>query len=142
MDNLKTTLVMLILTGFLAGFGCAESESEYALEPLRNPFWPVGYFPDGWQDDKSKDTAASVQENSDWSVVEARITVKATSRMGARFAAIINDQIKEVGDTIEMIHNSRIYKWQLRRVNANGTISLDRLEVANRTIGFQPGETK
>jgi hypothetical protein len=62
--------------------------------------------------------------------------------MGAKAVAIINGQLKEEGEVIEMIHNNRIYKWKLRKVNPNGTVGLDRLDVSNRTLGFQPGDKK
>lgn len=139
---------VLFLTAALIGYGYADDAGasvaeEFDLEPLRDPFWPVGYFPENWQSDEPGapvDTVAQV--NSDWSVPESLIRVTATSRMGSKAAAIINGQIREEGDVIEMVHNNRVYKWKLRKVNSNGTIGLDRLEASNRTLGFQPGDKK
>ena len=141
--------MMLFLAVVLAGHIYAEKDisvgiaEEYDLKPLRDPFWPVGYFPENWQSDKpGTPVETATQINSDWSAPESQLRVTATSRMGNKAAAIINGQIKEEGDVIEMIHNNRVYKWKLSKVNSNGTIGLDRLEVSNRTLGFQPGDKK
>lgn len=135
--------IILLLAGFLSGQAAAEVDAEFDMEPLRDPFWPVGYFPENWKADQSEDPAtAAAQVESDWSVPESRLEVTGTSRLGSKAAAIINGHIREVGDVIEMIHSNRIYKWKLTRVNPNGTVALERLEVANRTLGFQPGDKK
>lgn len=144
----RTKLIAMLLLGLLAGVAHADGQQdqnlEFTLEPLRDPFWPVGYFPEDWKSGKGGDFSASsaAPVDSDWTVPESLIQVTATSRMGNKAAAIINGQIKEEGDVIEMIHNNRIYSWKLRKVNSNGTIGLDRLEVNNRTLGFQPGDKR
>jgi hypothetical protein len=110
------------------------------MDPLRDPFWPVGYFPENWQAEGPAEEAPSLTSGSDWDAPAAQISVSATSRMGDKAVAIINGDLKEEGDLIGVSYGGRIYQWKLKTVHASGTVSIERVGISNAGIGFHPGD--
>ncbi|NOU36751.1 MAG: hypothetical protein HOO88_08275 [Kiritimatiellaceae bacterium] len=105
-----------------------ETAGEWVQEPLRDPFWPIGFFPQNWQ------KKANVQSVSDlggagWKAASAKIRISGTSRLGGRTAAIINGDLKIAGDPIEVLHEGKTYQWKIDGINAAGQIQLKRLGI-------------
>ncbi len=130
------TALACLLGGSLMAEPDDSAQDDFAIEPLRDPFWSVGYQPDGWQSARSNLQAQVSVSGSDWEAPASMIRVSGTSRMGRQLAAIINGDIKEVGDLVLVQYNGRTYKWKLKGVNANGKVSLERVGVSNPAIGF------
>ena len=125
------------------GWTVASLEESFSMEPLRDPFWPVGFFPDNWQQMNELDEEAPSQTSgSDWDAPAAQIRVTGTSRLDNKTVAIINGDLKEVGDFIEVSYNGRIYQWKLKEINASGKVLLDRVKIRSGSIGFHPGDKK
>ena len=128
----------------LAGAGLAEGafsgKDSFTLEPLRDPFWPIGYFPKGWKSDPVNSKVSDSMSGSDWDAPAAKIRISGTSWMGDQTVAIINGDLKEVGDLIAVEHNGRTYQWILRGVKSNGKVSLERAGVSSPEVGFQAGD--
>ena len=62
--------------------------------------------------------------------------------MGDKAVAIINGDLKEEGDLIEISYGGRIYQWKLKKINASGTVDVERVGISNAGVGFQPGDKK
>ena len=139
-----TPILAAILFSLIAGTGLAgeTAEGAFSLTPLRDPFWPVGYFPDHWQTENPTENQPSATSGSDWEAPAAQISVTGTSRMGSKAVAIINGDLKEEGDLIEVSYSGRIYQWKLQKINAGGTIDIERVGISNAGVGFHPGDKK
>lgn len=142
--KLKVVISVAALLCFSVGQGVAEmDETEvFSQEQLRDPFWPVGYFPEGWQTGSQEEEEQSVTMGSDWDAPAALIRVTATSRMGNKTVAIINGELKEEGDLVQVSYSGRVYQWKLSGVKASGKVSLERVGINSGTIGFKSGDNK
>jgi hypothetical protein len=49
----RTKQIAMLLAVLFAGAAGADIEGGFDLEPLRDPFWPVGYFPEDWKSGKT-----------------------------------------------------------------------------------------
>ncbi|MBI9021079.1 MAG: hypothetical protein JEZ10_07485 [Verrucomicrobia bacterium] len=141
--NLKRWVAALLLLG--AGALFAESEplsalpddiDAFSMEPLRDPFWPVGYFPDDWKTSGADQNGLKAASGTDWDAPAALIRVTGTSQMGSQTVAIINGELKGPGELIRVRYNGRIYEWKLKEVQSNGKVLLDRHTVQSDTSGF------
>jgi len=140
--KLKIAFTMTILFYVAVGQGIAEIDEpgEFFQEKLRDPFWPVGYFPDGWLTGEEQENEPSPTTGSDWDAPAALIRVTGTSRMGDKTVAIINGDLKEEGDLIQVSYSGRVFQWKLTGVKASGKVSLERVGISNGTIGFKSGD--
>jgi hypothetical protein len=142
-NKFQCVAVMLIVLAAGAGWAnVVEADAEYSIEPLRDPFWPVGYFPDDWKKDQPNEDMPPVTAGSDWDVPTTLLHISGTSRMGDKAVAIINGDLKEIGDAVEVRHNGRVYQWKLKDVKASGKVSLERVGISSGLVGFQPGDKK
>ena len=57
--------------------------------------------------------------------------------MGAQTAAIINGEVKTVGDLVEVRYSGRLYQWKLIDVQPSGKVKLERFAVKTDTHGLQ-----
>ena len=105
-----------------------ESEREWEQELLRDPFWPVGFFPEGWQ--KKKTASGSPDADvSGWNTAAGKIKISGTSQMGGRTVAIVNGDLKSTGDQIEVVSEGRTYQWQIVGIEADGRVQLKKLGI-------------
>jgi len=119
-----------------------EADGKYSMEPLRDPFWPVGYFPDNWKTDQPTAESPAFTASSDWDAPMALVRISGTSQMGGKAVAIINGDLKEIGDFVEVRYNGRVYQWKLKDINSSGKVRLERIGISSGLIGFQPGDKK
>jgi len=140
----RAEVVAAIMVFFIAGPGFTEESTTgaFSMEPLRDPFWPVGYFPENWQTESSEEEMHSVTSGPDWNAPASQISVSATSRMGDKAVAIINGDLKEEGDFIEISYGGRIYQWKLKTIHSSGKVDIERVGISNAGIGFHPGDKK
>lgn len=110
--------------------------NSFLNERLRNPFWPVGYFPESWSRDGDEPATAS-QEDTSWDGPAALLRVSGTSRMGSRMVAIVNEQIKNVGELVEIEYGGRVYQWKVQEIRPDGTVNLERHAVKAEAAGTQ-----
>jgi len=140
--KLKVAFAGAVLFCFAVGPGRAEIDATEAFvqEQLRDPFWPVGYFPDEWQVEGAEEEELSTTGGSDWDAPAALIRVNGTSRMGDKTVAIINGEFKEEGDLVQVSYSGRVYQWKLSGVKASGKVSLERVGISSGAIGFKSGD--
>lgn len=101
----------------------APKTEVWDATPLRDPFWPVGYFPEGWQKNRSAGDSADA-EASGWKAASAKIRIDGTSTMGGKAAAIVNGKLKVAGELVEVTHGGRVYQWKITAIDADGQIHL------------------
>ncbi len=103
----------------------------YKNRPLRDPFWTVGYFPPQWGvEHKPKMQSTSASE---WRIPMSQIEVSGVSRMGDRVMAIINGDLKEVGDLVEIFYLGKIFQWKVSGIQTDGNVRFDRYKIINDT---------
>jgi hypothetical protein len=105
-----------------------ESVKELEQELHRDPFWPVGFFPEGWQKKKTPQSTLDV-DVSGWNMAAGKIKISGTSRLGRRTAAIVNGDLKSTGDQIEVVSEGRTYQWQIVGIEADGRVQLKKLGI-------------
>lgn len=104
------------------------SVRELEQELLRDPFWPIGFFPEDWQKRKVTQSSSDMDVFG-WNVAAGKIKISGTSRLGGRTAAIMNGDLKSTGDQIEIISEGKTYQWQIVRIEADGRVQLKKIGI-------------
>jgi len=65
----------------------------------------------------------------DWGAATKRVRVSGASRMGGSPAAMVNGEIKRVGDIIKVDLEGRIYQWTLASISSDGEVQLERMGI-------------
>jgi len=102
----------------------AGGSGKWEQELLRDPFWPVGFYPDGWQK-RVEVRDGTDGDTSGWKAAHAKLLISGTSRLGGKMAAIINGEMKSAGDKVDVFYEGRTYQWQI--IETNGQLQLKRL---------------
>jgi len=105
-----------------------ESAKELEQELLRDPFWPVGFFPEGWQKKRTVMGSPDV-DVSGWNMAAGKIKISGTSQLGGRAAAIVNGELKSKGDQIEVMSEGKAYQWQILGIEADGRVQLKKIGI-------------
>lgn len=103
----------------------SRADDKWERELLRDPFWPVGYFPADWKKEKTVDRGADLDE-AGWKAASEKIRISGTSQLAGRTAAIINGELKLEGDLIVVLHEGKTYQWQITVIGGNGQVQLKR----------------
>ena len=106
----------------------AKPEPELEQELLRDPFWPIGYFPKDWNQKKSAGGSAEVPESL-WQAAKRGLRISGTSNLGGKTAAIINGELKAAGDQVEVMYEGKTYQWQIIGIDAKGQVQLKKLGI-------------
>ena len=106
----------------------SQVSEKWAQEPLRDPFWPVGYFPPDWQQKTSFQGEPDL-DGSGWKTASGKIRISGTSQLDGRAAAIINGELKRIGEQIDVLHEGKTYQWQIVGIDAEGRIQLKKLGI-------------
>ena len=97
----------------------------------RDPFWPVGYVPERVKKaiaTQGKPTAVRPTVANDWSRAMKKIAINGvSSRASNEFFAVINGQVKSVGDTVTVNHDGMVYTWAVESIKPPGSVKLRRV---------------
>lgn len=98
---------------------------------LRDPFWPVGYVPEMKtpEVDTEKKVEKKVQHRSEagWAAAMKLVEIKGvSSRAGNEFFAVINGEVKQVGDSVSVKMNDGVYSWTVESITPPGSVKLRR----------------
>jgi hypothetical protein len=104
-----------------------QTDEKWEQELLRDPFWPVGFFPPDWKKERAAGGSADL-EGSGWKAAAGKIRISGTSRLGGKTAAIINGELKVTGDRVEIVYEGTTYRWQVIGIDANGKVQLKKQE--------------
>lgn len=101
-----------------------DNASKVSAEAKRDPFWPVGYQPKG---STGPETTEIKPVADKWSQAMAKIVISGVStRADKKYYAIINGQLKGVGDTVSVTVDEMEYVWVVDDVQATGSVKLRR----------------
>jgi hypothetical protein len=99
----------------------------------RDPFWPVGYVPEKTRDAEQVEAVQEVESlkgNDNWNQAMKQVVINGvSSRADNEAYAVINGQIRTVGDTITVNHQRNIYTWAVDRITSSGSVKLRRVSV-------------
>ena len=96
----------------------------------RDPFWPVGYMPKITTSvipiDSSVQSLTKV-DNS-WNEAMKKVVINGvSSRAKNAYCAVINGQVKSVGDTVTINHGGTIYTWAVDGIEPPSSVKLRRV---------------
>lgn len=110
--------------------GGTKDAKKMAAAVKRDPFWPVGYMPEKLKEktaekEVSKKNAASA---TGWNKAMRKIVINGvSSRSSNEFYAVINGQIKSVGDAVTVKYEGTIYTWAVDSIKPPGSVKLRRV---------------
>ena len=140
MNNFYIRIIVLIT---LICFSWLESECPAAQQEnggtenvnnssseTRDPFWPVGFVPEGKKEPvEKKEPVAPVVEGG-WSEAMNNVVINGvSSRADGDYYAVINREIKTVGQTVEVNYGGRTYTWTVDSIKPPGSVKLRRKSV-------------
>ncbi len=106
-----------------------ETTEKPEQELLRDPFWAIGFFPPNWQRRANVQSQSGAGDAGGWTAASAGLKISGTSRLGDRTVAIINGEMKSVGEQIEVLYNGKMYQWEVLGIGANGQIQLKKIGI-------------
>ncbi len=108
----------------------ADNACKEQASPKRDPFWPVGYLPESIrraEAEKNQEVVAPMVSNN-WNEAMKKVVINGvSSRADNEFFAVINGQVKTVGDAISLSHEGTIYTWAVDSINPPGSVKLRRV---------------
>ncbi|MBN2685402.1 MAG: hypothetical protein JXR40_09000 [Pontiellaceae bacterium] len=127
--------VFYLLAATLFGFpffSSAQDGSGESAEPdqsavakkamKRDPFWPVGYVPES---EKVKEPVKNSDDvKIDWASAEKALRINGIGSRDGAVYALINGQIKVVGERLAVMLNNVVYTWEVESINPPGTVKL------------------
>jgi ABC-type glycerol-3-phosphate transport system substrate-binding protein len=113
-----------------AGAGGTNDASEQEAVLKRDPFWPVGYVPikinSVIPSENPKQSAVKV-DNS-WNEAMKKVVINGvSSRADNTYIAVINGQIRSIGDTVTINHGGTIYTWAVDGIEPPDSVKLRRV---------------
>jgi hypothetical protein len=140
--HLLSLVITVVVTVGLVGASARAETNDVATERsiasaeqsnLRDPFWPIGYrLEEPLTVAPGKASTKSVVESgkADWSQAMKLILISGvSSRAGNEFFAVVNGQIKSVGDTVSVSMGGRIYTWKIYEISPPSSVKLRRISV-------------
>jgi hypothetical protein len=114
------------------GSGTNDAKKMEASEK-RDPFWPVGYVPERIKNAALTDaqkTAKRLDGSKDWNSAMKQIVINGiSSRANDEFIAVINGQIKSVGEHISVTQGGSVFTWAVDSIAPPGSVKLRRVSV-------------
>ena len=129
----------IVVLGLSAGVvGTAHSQTKNAdgmvdapnegSSAKRDPFWPVGYVPEKSIQVESGQKITSPAVSTDWNGAMKLVAINGvSSRADDEFFAVINGQVKRVGETVTLKHEGTIYTWSVDSITPPGSVKLRRV---------------
>lgn len=122
---------------------CGTISVAYSTEMLkqsatmRDPFWPIGFVPkkplpfvDPRPASEEEQKANIQKAGVDWDAAQKQIVVNGVSSRGNNeFVAIINGEVKLVGESVIVFWGGMRYEWIIGAVKASGAVKLQKQSV-------------
>lgn len=94
----------------------------------RDPFWPVGFVPERLVKVEKKVPKKVVPTgNKDWSGAMKMVSINGVSSRNDKHFAIVNGELKSVGDTFSVEHGGTTYTWAVASIQPPGSVRLRRV---------------
>ncbi len=145
MKNIEKTVLFKTLHGYLlatflmgvAGvfpqLSMAESNDgrinakENVVSVKRDPFWPVGYTPEGEGDPTEITPKQGVGSSDDWDEAMKQVIINGvSSRADNEYIAVINNEVKSVGESVSAWLGGTRYTWVVDSITPPGSVKLRR----------------
>ena len=109
--------------------GINDAKEQTAL-PRRDPFWPVGYVPKKVTSIVPVELSkkSEVKVDNSWNEAMKKVVINGvSSRAENAYFAVINGQIKSIGDTVTINHGGILYTWAVDGVEPPDSVKLRRV---------------
>jgi hypothetical protein len=112
------------------GTNGTNNAKEQDVAVTRDPFWPVGYTPKKVNRiipiENLSQGEAKVDNN--WNEAMKKVVINGvSSRADNAYFAVINGQIKSIGDTVTINHSGTLYTWAVDGVEPPDSVKLRRV---------------
>ena len=130
--SMKNSVIICILC-FVAIIPVASASKENRIRLIgkRDPFWPVGYIPEHLiKKEVTVEKVKPVSVVGSWSLAMKTIVINGvSSRSGDDFFAVINGEIKSVGDSVSVKYGDAVYTWTVDSIKPPRSVKLRRVSV-------------
>ncbi len=135
---MKNRCILLVLTTFAACIaysgegtdvktGTNNAKKGHAAVK-RDPFWPVGYMPISTQNSSEESSVAST--GGSWQKAMKNVVINGVSSSAeSEYYAVINGELKSVGDTVSVRLDGSVYTWAVDSIEPPGSVKLRRVSV-------------
>ena len=130
-------ILILVLTGFISCISWAKpsdginNAKKSAGTVMRDPFWPVGYQPINMPGDENNVTEKvfiASNGSTDWNAAMKQVVINGvSSRAGNDYVAVINNEVKTVGETISIFYGGTQYTWIVQSITPPKSVQLRRV---------------
>lgn len=98
---------------------------------LRNPFLPPGHrvrvrTPESDPDRPEADLPRGPTD-AQWEAARATLRIRGISQLGNDIAALVNGRVLTAGETIEIMHDSHLFRWIVDDISLRAGLQLRRL---------------
>jgi len=111
--------------------GGTDDAKKEQSEFKRDPFWPVGFVPERIKEAMAKkESPDSVKPTiaNDWNMAMKKLVINGvSSRASNEFYAVINGQVKSVGDSVSVTYGGKTYTWAVDGIKPPGSVKLRRV---------------
>ena len=140
--RLSRVLVIISVIGFAGTLNITEAQTagtngtndalEHKAALKRDPFWPVGYVPQNIKSvvPKVNPEQSNGPVDNSWNEAMKKVEINGvSSRAKDAYCAVINGQVKRVGDTVTVSHSGTIYTWAVDSIKPPSSVKLRRVSV-------------
>ncbi|MDD4735825.1 MAG: hypothetical protein PHP44_06945 [Kiritimatiellae bacterium] len=89
---------------------------------IRDPFWPVGFYPEWWR--KPVSAAGSGEEAArpdQWAQARSLVKISGMSKMGTSgYFAVVNGRTVSEGDAVSVTLKGKVYRWMVTEIGERG----------------------
>ena len=135
---LNTYLVLLLgFCGLMPNISQAETgggtnnANKEVVAIARDPFWPVGYQPkriQGQEEIARQQILAGPNSETDWDVAMSQVIINGvSSRGGNEYIAVINNEVKMLGESVSIWFGGTRYTWKVESIAPPGSVKLRRV---------------
>ena len=126
----KHVLAVILFLG-IAGSAGAES--------LRDPFWPIGYYPDGRGGEVIDESPLNFDDLSpeEQALIRRHMNVSGILKQSGSYFAFINGLVVKAGDIIPLAVGTKSYRFRIREISDN-TINLEPLRDKTEKVNANP----
>ncbi|MEE9367806.1 MAG: hypothetical protein V3V05_02965 [Pontiella sp.] len=132
----RRSMILLGLSIGLASTAYSQSNTSNGMDdalkgksvPKRDPFWPVGYVPEVRIKVDNEQNIVIPVVNNNWKEAMKKVVINGVSSRGDNeFFAVINGQVKSVGESVTLNHEGTVYTWAVDSITPPGSVKLRRV---------------
>jgi hypothetical protein len=132
-------VLIFVFIGFVSCISWAKTSDginnakKAVVTVMRDPFWPVGYQPINRSGDVKNVTEkvlTASNGSTDWNAAMKQVVINGvSSRGGNEYVAVINNEVKMVGETISIFYGGTQYSWIVQSITPPKSVQLRRVSV-------------